>query len=160
MGLSSRPSCCDILFNKLYEIHCIVWINCRWTKPTTNYAQLCSQVFTLVIIIQSCSSIKQVVFATLFTTLLLTHTFSSFSFNNAHTHTHTHTHIRSALIKCLKAVTPSPPTAHTMYWFWLVGSMLLSQVVSAAESTHHVTNMVVMFSLFPVSTLLNKAVMY
>ena len=41
--------------------------------------------------------------------------------------------LRSALIKCLKAVTPSPPTAHTMYWFWLVGSMVLSQVVSAAD---------------------------
>ena len=55
----------------------------------------------------------------------------------ARTHIHTYAkHLHSALVKCLKAVSPSPPTPHTMYWFWLVGSMVMSQVESAAVSVH------------------------
>ena len=33
-------------------------------------------------------------------------------------------------MKCLKAVSPSPPTPHTMYWFSLSGSRAKSQTAS------------------------------
>ena len=37
----------------------------------------------------------------------------------------------SALRKCLNAVSPRPPIAHTIYWLSLVGSIVVSHVVSA-----------------------------
>ena len=48
-----------------------------------------------------------------------------------------------ALLKCLKAVSPSPPTPHTMYWS-LSGSRVRSHSSSAWEMTSIVVQKVML----------------